>query len=137
MKPQAFTVSSKSDLENIFALISDFLDQFGQVSVEITRAEKTRTQTQNRCLHLFCDELATALNDAGLDMRKVMKPEAELPWTKESVKEFLWKPIQAVMYHKQSTTEPTTIEFSEVYRVLDRHLASKFGVSVRWPTRFE
>lgn len=93
-----------------------------------------RTIQQNKSLHLYCEMLAEALNEAGLDMRVVLKPEVDIPWTKESVKEHLYKPILKIMLDKDSTTEMDTVNPSEVYQVLDRHLAEKFGVSVEWPS---
>jgi len=85
-------------------------------------------------LHLYCERLAEALNDAGLDMKTVLKPGVEIPWTKESVKLHLWKPIQKAMTDTDSTREMETTDPSEIYEVLNRHLAQKFGVSVRWPS---
>lgn len=96
-----------------------------------------RTITQNRAMHKYFEMLADALNSAGLDMRKTLKPEIEIPWNKEMVKEHLWRPIQDAMYSKESTTELDTKEPSEVYAVLDRHLGEKFGIHVEWPSNEE
>ena len=93
-----------------------------------------RTTTQNSALHKYFVLLAEALNDAGLDVRKTMKEEFEIPWNETLVKELLWKQLQGVMTEKHSTTQLETHEVSEVYKVLDRHLASKFGVSVPFPS---
>ena len=95
---------------------------------------KKRSQAQNNALHLWLANLAGELNDAGLDMKKTLKPEADIPWNADRAKEFLWRPIQKTVLEKESTTEPTTSEMVLVYEVLNRHLANKFGVSVPWPT---
>jgi len=94
-----------------------------------------RTIKQNKSLHKYCELLAESLNEAGLDMKKVLKPGIDIPWTKESVKKHLWKPIQEVMLDKESTTEMDTKEPSEIYQVLDRHISEKFGVHIPWPNR--
>ena len=73
--------------------------------------------------------LAEALNDAGLDCRVVMKPEAEIPWTASMVKDLLYRPIMEVMTDKHSTTELDRIEPSQVWDVLMRHLGEKLGVA--------
>lgn len=91
---------------------------------------KTRTNSQNKALHLFCDLLAKELNMAGLDMKTVLKPEVDIPWTKQTVKDYLWRPIQKALTTKQSTTELDTAEPSEVWEILNRHLGEKFGVEV-------
>lgn len=97
--------------------------------------ERKRTSKQNSSLHVYCRKLADALNNAGLDMRRVMKPEYELPWSTYSVKDFLWRPIQDAILRKKSTTELTTVETQEVYKVLDANLGEKFGVSIPWPSK--
>lgn len=95
---------------------------------------KQRTSPQNRSLHLYFDMLAEKLNESGLDMRKTLKPGIEIPWTRESVKNHLWRPIQEAMTGKHSTTELDTVDPSAIYEVLNRHLSEKFGVSVEWPS---
>jgi len=98
--------------------------------------EKQRTLKQNKSLHKFCELLADELNAAGLDMKTVLKPSVDIPWRKESVKEFLWRPIQEAMLQKESTTELNSAEPSDIHAVLMRHLSEKFGVYVSWPNRF-
>jgi len=78
--------------------------------------------------------LAEALNDAGHDMRHTLKEEVDIPWTSETVKEYLWKPVQARLLGKESTTELDRKEVSTVYDVLNRHLGTKFGLSVLFPS---
>ena len=98
---------------------------------------KQRTQTQNRCLHGFLAELAECLNDAGFDMVAVLNDGVSIPWTPESAKEHLWKPIQKAMLDKESTTDADTTDYNKVYEVLTRHLGSKLGIQCpEWPTRF-
>lgn len=94
----------------------------------------TRTLSQNSACHLYFQLLADALNESGHDMRKTLKPELELPWSSETVKEFLWRPIQKAMLNKESTTELSRTEVSEVYEVLARHLSQKLGVNVEFPS---
>lgn len=96
---------------------------------------RSRTLTQNRALHKFCQILADKLNEAGLDQKKVLKPEVEIPWTMEAVKEGLWKPVQEAVTGLKSTTKPETSQYSDIYEVLNRHLTTKLGVFVPWPTK--
>jgi len=77
--------------------------------------------------------LADELNAAGLDMRKTLREDINIPWTKETVKEYLFKAIAKGMYDKGSTTELTKTEIGEVYDVLMRHMGEKFGIYVEWP----
>ena len=96
---------------------------------------KQRSPTQNNSLHKFCELLAEKLNEAGLDMRVVLKPEVEIPWTKESIKKHLWSKVQQALTEKSSTRDATTVEYIQVYDVLIRHLGQKFGIYVEWPSK--
>lgn len=93
-----------------------------------------RSLLQNNALHLYLSMLATELNDSGNDMRKVLKPTVDIPWSTDTCKRFLWKPIQEVMMDKKSTTELTTDELDKIYKVLDRHVSEKCGIHVEFPS---
>lgn len=121
-----FTALSKADVYPLGITVED-------------SPPKKRTLTQNKALHLWCGQVAEYLNESGLDMRKVMKPEASIPWTMDSVKNSLWRPIQDVMLDKESTTEANTSDYSVIYNVLSNHLMSKFELPnfPTWPSRHE
>ena len=85
-------------------------------------------------MHLYFTQLAEALNDAGLDMRKTLKPSIEIPWSSKSIKEYLWRPIMKAQCGKESTTELTTKEIDQIFDVINRHLSEKFGLFVEWPS---
>ena len=91
--------------------------------------KKKRTLTQNNALHLFYQHLADALNNAGLDMRVVLKPTFNIPWSTFSVKEYLWRPLQKSLLKKESTTDLNKLEeIDKVHEVLMRELGEKHGV---------
>jgi hypothetical protein len=89
-----------------------------------------RTTAQSNALHLFYTMLSEALNNAGLDMRTVLKESYDLSWTPESVKAHLWKPIQKAMYGIESTRELTKTggEIQKIHETIMRGLAEKFGL---------
>ena len=93
-----------------------------------------RTLTQNKALYKYFELLSESLNNAGYDMKKVLKPQIDISWTSQSVKNYLWKPIQDVMYKTNSTTKLDTKQVNEVYEVLNRHLSEKLGISVSFPS---
>jgi hypothetical protein len=100
------------------------------------RTGRQRTLTQNKALHLFLGMLADELNARNLDMRRVLRHDVEIPWTTDSAKEHLWKPIQEAVIGKESTTEADRIEYTKVYEVLAHHMATKLGVTVpEWPKK--
>lgn len=92
------------------------------------------TDLQRKALHLYFANLAEALNEAGLDMREVLRPEIEISWTSFSVKNYLWRAIQKSMFGKESTTELSTKEVNQIYEILHRHLAEKFHINVSFPS---
>ena len=94
-----------------------------------------RTLQQNKAMHKYFELLAEALNDAGLDMKTVLKPAIEIPWTKESVKNHLWRPVQQIMMDIESTADISTIDPTVIKQVIDRHLADNHGfIGPEWPS---
>lgn len=93
-----------------------------------------RTPQQNKAMHEYYRLVADRLNAAGLDMRAVLKPEVDIPWSTQTVKEFLWRPVQKAALGKDSTTQLTTREIDVVYDILNRFLAEKHGIHEPFPS---
>lgn len=93
-----------------------------------------RTKAQNRAIHLALTHLADKLNESGLDMRRTLKQDVEIPWNGKTAKEYLWRPIQQAQLGKESTTELTTKEVNDVFETLARYLAEKHGLVVEFPS---
>ena len=111
------------------------LSKFEGSEVEIRIVKDKRTRKQNKALHLYFTQVANALNEAGLDMRKVLKQSVDIPWTAERVKEFLWRPVQKTYLNKESTTELNKLkEIDEIWEILNRHLSEKFGIYIPFPS---
>ncbi len=96
--------------------------------------EKQRTAQQNKALHKLFEMMAEKLNEAGWDMRKALDQSVDIPWSKNSVKEFIWKPIMKAQLGKASTTELTTKEIDQVFETIVRHFGEKFGLEVAFPS---
>lgn len=76
--------------------------------------------------------------DAGYDLKAVLEEKViPVPCTQENIKENVFKPIEAAMFGKQSTTQLSRIEVNEVYEVMSRWLGEKFGVYVPFPCEGE
>ena len=93
--------------------------------------QKIRTLQQNKSLHVFCTEVATELNNAGISMQALIE-NLHIDHTKESVKG-IWRAIAKAKYGKESTTELTTREIQDVYEEFNRMLAN-FGIHLSWPS---
>jgi hypothetical protein len=95
---------------------------------------KQRTLRQNRSLHLLMNHIADGLNESGLSMMRVLKHNAEIPWTPEAAKEYLLRPIIIAMYNKSSTKELTTKEIGDAIDVLCGHLVMATGKVFEMPS---
>lgn len=96
---------------------------------QVKREKGIRTAKQNNALHLGCSHIAKTLNESGLDMKKVLKQEVDIPWSTDTVKEYLVKPIVKAMFGKSSTTELNNVsDINEMWDVLMKMLGEKFHV---------
>ena len=103
-------------------------------STQMVVERPKRTQRQNRSLHLLMTNIADELNESGLSMMRVLKHNAEIPWTPEAVKEYLLRPIIVAMHTKHSTTELDTKQIGEAIDVLCMHLAMTTGKVFEMPS---
>ena len=127
-------MNNKHSLQVFTKHIEHLYDTKGYVTLK-WRTGKTRTHKQNNALHVYCRMLSEALNDAGYDMKKTLKQEAEIPWTTELVKQYLWKPVQEAVTGKDSTSTAGTEDYDKVHQVLNKHLSEKFNVYIPFPAK--
>lgn len=113
--------------------VGKLLNNLGIHSFDIKEEKKRRTDAQNRALHLYLTQLAEKLNDAGFDMRATISDGVDIPWTPQTVKENLWRPIQEAYLNKKSTTKLDTTDIDKVYDILNRTIGERTGVSVQFP----
>lgn len=99
-----------------------------------TKKDKPRTIKQNSAIHLLFQMIADELNEAGLDMKKTLKPEIDIPWNGTTVKDYLWRPLMKAQLGIDSTTEMNTKDIDKVFATLHRHLAEKFGITLEFPS---
>ena len=135
---QQWQLNSGEKIQFFVQHITSMLQSGNPATVEFIKTDpKKRTPTQNACLHQWLGQVAEVLNQGGLDMRAVLKEDAEIPWTMESAKEQLWRPIQKAMTGNESTAECVTTDYPAVCETITRHLGQKFGVVMPpWPTRY-
>lgn len=135
---EEWIVNSDEKLQNAINELTDLYNREKYLIVEYTSG-KQRTKLQNRALHVFCELLAQALNAAGLDMKLVLSrlsKNATIPWSKYTVKERLWKPIQVAKINKESTTEAERGDYKEIHDTLIKILCETFEtdqLNIDWP----
>jgi len=129
-------INSPESLENYIITLRRKYDNYRYLRISVKTGEQ-RSNLQNRSLHLFCSRLSKQLNDAGLDFRKVIREDLEVPWDDDGymVKRYLWKPLQEAMTGHSSTVKPKTKQYIEIFNVLSRHLAQKLGINAIWPSK--
>lgn len=95
-----------------------------------------RTDQQNRAMHKYFELVAEALNNAGYDIEEVLSYyRVDIEWTKESVKEILWRPVQRSMFKKESTTQLKSFkEIDRIYDVINRFLAKLKIETIPFPS---
>lgn len=135
-------------MEKQFNLSSSesFIEAFGYFNhlkekgstIEINEVKQTRSNLQNRALHLYFTFCADALNDAGIDFlyRGVNGMNFEIAWNADIFKNFVWRPIQITLFEFESTTKLKTAEINQILDVLSRHFAS-LGLTVNFPNNFD
>ena len=127
-------VESRQNLEAYKAFLDAQFEKHGSIKVSCKSA-KVRTIPQNRSIHLYCELLADAFNDAGLDMETVLKEGVSIPWSPDKVKDDIWRKVQIATLDKKSTTDLSPSEVSVIYDIINRHVVSTFGLFVPFPSK--
>jgi hypothetical protein len=143
---KSYTCTSLDQLNAAFRQSKELLNTKGAVNIAFThkslQAEEfdvekpnKRSGQQNKAIHKYCELLGETLNDAGLDMRRFLRVDREIPWTMLSVKHYIWKEIQIAMFQEESTAEIELPQVSQIYDVIDRNTQQKHGIHVPFPSR--
>ncbi len=127
------TINSALSLADFIGLITHIWREKKNVTVSIHPQQ--RSLTQNSAIHKYFELLAGKLNDKGLDMKAVLSPGIDIPWTSELVKELLWKRVQLAMFDIESTSKLSRQQVSQVYDVLHRKLAADHDVNIQFPSK--
>lgn len=89
----------------------------------------TWTDNQRKAFHKGCEELAAYLNERGLDMKAVLKDEVDIPWDKDNVKEYIFRPIMKAMWGYESHKQLKKVEqVSQLWNVAMKHLGERHSV---------
>lgn len=100
------------------------------VELKKTYIPAPMTDQQRKSIHLGFKFIADQLNEKGQDMKVILKPSVDIWWTKDSVKEYLYKPILKAYTaeKKTSTTEMDKLEPGEVWEIMMKFLGERHGV---------
>lgn len=124
--------SEKSLYDHIEQLRTEFKEhKYLRVDV---KTGKQRTNLQNASLHLYCELVANELSRLGITFTSFFKEGFEVPWTREIVKENIWRPVQVVICEHESTTKPLASDYQRIYEPINLKLAN-WGIHVPWPSK--
>lgn len=91
-----------------------------------------RTSQQNKSLHKYLEELSRELNNAGIDV-KVMVKNLRV-WSTPEMLKVIFKAIAFEKYQVTSTADLTTKQLTECYEEMNR-LTSSVGVAIPFPSQ--
>lgn len=106
--------------------------------IEIVNVKKSRTNQQNRALHLFFTIVTNQLNELGQEFQYsgISGKSLSMPYTPELFKNMIWREIQKAMYGIESTTKINTDQINGILDVLIKHFG-EMGIEVSFPNKFD
>jgi len=132
------TITANSDKTLLAALreMQEAYESANYINIHIDTGRQ-RTDQQRKAIEVFCKMLADTLNDAGFDMQAVFAvKELPVPWSQETVKDILFKPIAKALFSVNSTVNLERGDCGRVHEVLCRQLATSLGVTCpEWPSK--
>lgn len=133
MKRYTLTIDTEANIEDIK---NKFKFDFKTKIISIDVIKKKRTNQQNRSLYLFFRLLSEALNEAGFDMKAIIKNNVDIEWTPLSIKQYLWKPLQKAMLGSDSTTKLKTGDIDLIFDNLNKIILERTAgeVSILFPS---
>jgi len=132
-------IRTSAQLGESFNTLREHFEASGGIVVIIGKLAKRRSLPQNASLHLYCEQMAAKMNDAGYTQRKLVgnfKDGFELPVECHMIKA-IFREVGKAMFQKESTADLTTVEIQEVYRIVDGRFGETTGCRVEWPSKPE
>lgn len=102
---------------------------------ELKEIKKTRSNTQNKALHLWIKHISDELNEMGatFNYQGITGNNFEVPFNEHLVKEFTIKPLIKALFDIESTTKLTTEMINELIDIINKFMSDK-GVYLPWPS---
>ncbi len=111
-----------------FKLKQDIISYLSDIpETEEEKPKGNKTSQQLKAGWLYITQKFTQLNDSGLDQRKVLKQEINIPWTKEAFHDKIWIPVQKAMYGTDSMKDLKKDQLEPIHKVIERELGEKHG----------
>ena len=101
---------------------------------ELKEIKITRSNLQNRALHLYYKLIRVELNELGHEFNYdgLNGNSFSMRYTDTIVKELIWRPIQEALFGFKSTTKLNSLEINEIIDVITKFFGEK-GVVLEFP----
>lgn len=99
-------------------------------TVVVTKNDQPKggyTGNQRNAAWLYMTQKAEQLNQAGLDMRVILKPTYHISWTKENFHDHVWIPLQKALFGTESMTKLTKDQPGRIHELIEREINEKHG----------
>lgn len=116
----------------------DYHTEKGHI-IEQKYIRKTRTNLENRALHLYYKHGADALLEVGFNFTYINQMTGEfieIPFTGELFKDHIWRPLQIAMFKIESTTKLTNQMINDILTALSPWLTEK-NKYVKFPNKID
>jgi hypothetical protein len=120
-----------NSIGHTYAPVAQKNTQQSDVNSKDDKVFKRRTESQNKAMHKYFEEVADELNKAGIEPA-IFLQNFRISHTKESVKD-IFRQIGRQKFRKDSTSLLTTGEMNEIIKEFDRHLGG-FGILMDFPS---
>lgn len=103
---------------------------------ELKKKQKTRTNLQNRALHLFYTWISEELNNLGMTFKfaGLKGKDIEIPYTSILIKQTLWRPIQIALFNIYSTKDIDSTQMNKIIDVIIMHFGENYGIQLEFPS---
>lgn len=134
----SFCLQKSEQVDNFAAKIGDLVEKHGLVTVDY-KVGRTRSSFQQAALEVWCRNIASLFNESGVT-REIRSPifkkgGMEVDWTRDAVKNEIWRPVQLALTGQKSTTQPTAVDYKQISETIFRAFADKGMQLPAWPVR--
>ena len=134
----SYVLQKPEQVEHFSQTIGELVEKHGLVTVDY-KVGKTRSSFQQAALEVWCRNIAALFNESGIT-REIRSPifkkgGMEVDWTRDAVKNEIWRPVQLALTGHESTTKPTAIDYKQISDTIFIAFAEKGMQLPAWPVR--
>ena len=96
------------------------------------------TRQQMKSVYKYFELVADRLNSTNhlMVIQVGNQPIMRVKWDKDSIKKYIWKPLQNALLESDSIADLDRVGPSEIYDHMNNFISTEFGEYVPFPDRF-